>query len=265
MKTTKILVLFAALLSTLVACSPSKDQLQKMLEENPEILTNAFEKNAYTILKSLRKSGELAEKQAYEEQAKEEEKRAAEEFAKPKTPKIADNRVITKGNKDAPVTIVEYSDFQCPYCSRGYQTVLEIMKNYPDKVRVIYKHLPLDFHPQADIAARLYEALALQDHKMAIKFHDMVFENQKGLSDKKEEFLKDIIRKVGGNVAKAMKDAETDAIRKIVDEDKAEAASFGFNGTPAFLVNGISVNGARPFSSFQPIIERHLAGGAKSP
>ena len=92
-------------------------------------------------------------------------------------PVIEDSRVIV-GAKNAPITIVEYSDFECPYCSRGFATVKQLLSEYKGQIRFVFKHLPLDFHPLAKPAALYYEAIALQSHEKAIKFHDKIFENQ---------------------------------------------------------------------------------------
>ena len=93
--------------------------------------------------------------QARKKEADAEKNRMEEEFKNPKKPEIGDNRVIF-GTKGAPITIVEYSDFQCPYCSKGYNTIKEVMAEYKGKVQVIYKHLPLDFHPEALPAAKYF-------------------------------------------------------------------------------------------------------------
>ena len=163
---------------------------------------------------------------------------------------------ISSTKNDAKITIVEYSDFQCPFCSRGYDTMKALEQKYGDKIRVIYKHLPLEMHPQAMPAAQYFEAIALQDHGKAQKFHDMVFENQQELNEKKEKFLDEAAKKVGADLAKVKKDIKTDAVNDRIKKDMAEAQKFGFSGTPGFLVNGIAVRGAVPPQHFESIIER---------
>ena len=106
-----------------------------------------------------------------------------------------------RGNKDAPITLVEYSDFQCPYCSRGYKTVLSLLDKYKDKIRFVYKHLPLSFHPQAMITSQYYEALRLQSAEKAFKFHDKVYDEQKKLENG-ESFLKEVAKSVGADMGK---------------------------------------------------------------
>src|SRR5690606_24383889 len=129
------------------------------------------------------------------------------------------------------IQIVEYSDFECPYCSRGYQTVKQLLKDYEGKIEFVYKHLPLSFHPQAMIASQYYEAIRLQSEDKAIKFHDEIFENQTKLRQG-ETFLKSIAKKVGANMTKLAKDINSDEVKNRIKEDEAEAAKFGFQGTP---------------------------------
>ena len=230
----------------------------KSLEANP----NKFASLLFVdkMREAVKTQQQKAQKKQMEEMAKKEEEKLNKEFENPKKPKIDSSRAIF-GPQTAAITIVEYSDFQCPYCTRAYQTMKEVKKAYGDKVRVLYKHLPLDFHKQARRAAEYYEAVALQGTNKAEKFHDYLFENAKGLNTDDKgaiQFLDGVVKKVGANLAKVKKDVKSSKIKKIIDEDIAEANSFGFRGTPAFLINGVGLSGARPFDSFKKIIDRHL-------
>src|ERR1041385_364487 len=129
-----------------MACSPSASQLKKALENNPDILTNAIEKNPDKIMEALQGAARTAQQASRDKEMKEEETRREEEFKNPKQAEIPESRA-TRGPKDAPITLVEYSDFQCPFCGRGFKTVEELESKYKGKIRFIYKHLPLDFHP----------------------------------------------------------------------------------------------------------------------
>ena len=95
-------------------------------------------------------------------------------YDSPLEPKIRDDESI-RGNKNAPLTLVEYSDFECPFCARGYNTVMELLKKYGTNIRFVYKHLPLSFHKQAMVASKYYEALRLQNPELAFKFHDEIY------------------------------------------------------------------------------------------
>jgi protein-disulfide isomerase len=137
--------------------------------------------------------------------------------------------------------------------------VKEIEKDYGDKVRIVFKHLPLDFHPMAMPAAKYFEAVAKQDPKKAEKFHDEVFSNQKELSSDGEKFLKATVKKVGANLAKVEKDMNSESVQKRIQTDMAEAKKFEFSGTPGFLINGVSLRGAYPAPEFKKIIDKQLA------
>lgn len=256
-------VLWGLAAALVFAGCTSKQQIEKAMEDNPEILFNAIKKNPKKFVEVVNEAVRKAQETAHEDEAKEEQTRVEEEFKNPKKPVIDDNRAIF-GTKAAPVTIVEYSDFQCPYCSRGYNTVKEVEKMYGDKVRVIFKHLPLDFHPMAMPAAKYFEAVAMQDRKKADKFHDEVFSNQTQLNQEGEKFLKATVKKVGANLAKVEKDMNSEAVAKQIKADMDEAKKFEFSGTPGFLINGISLRGAYPAPEFKKIIDRQLGsnGGA---
>ncbi|MNJ92548.1 Disulfide bond formation protein D precursor [compost metagenome] len=243
----------------LTNCAPSSKQLKEAIEKDPSIVFVAIEKDPEAFIEVVNKAAQNAQKKAQEKAVAEESTKRDEEFKNPLKPEISDKRVIF-GPKDAKITIVEYSDFECPYCSKGYATVEEVMKAYPKDVRVVYKHLPLDFHPLAMPAARYFEAIAMQDHAKAEKFYKEIFENQGDLRTKKEGALKDAAKKVGADMKRLEKDLKDESITKIIESDMEEARKFNFSGTPGFLINGVSLRGAYPFSEFKEIIDRHLAG-----
>jgi protein-disulfide isomerase len=242
----------------LTGCSKA---LEKAIENNPDIVFNAIKKNPKKFIEVVNEAARGAQEEARKDEEQAEETRMEEEFKSPKQPKIDESRVAF-GPKNAPITIVEYSDFECPYCSKGYENLREVRKIYGDKVRVVYKHLPLDFHPLAMPAAKYFEALALQMPDKVEKFHDEIFENQRALKEKREDFLKETAKKLGANMAKLMKDLESEAVKSRIAADMEEAKEFGFSGTPGFLINGVSLKGAYPPPFFQKIIDRHL-GTAK--
>ncbi len=257
MKSTIVLLTTLAVVFLQIGCTPSKESLTKLIEENPEIVFNAIEKNPKAFIDTVNKAAKQAQVAAKEQRDKDDKDKFEKEFSNPKKPEIDEKRVIF-GNMKAPITIIEYSDFQCPYCSRGYATINQVKEEYGDKVRVIYKHLPLDFHPLAEPAAKYYEAISLQDHAKAKKFHDLIFEDQASLKTGKEKFLDKVAKKVGANLKRVKKDLTADIVKKRVAADIAEARKFGFSGTPGFLINGVSLKGAYPFPEFKKIIDRHL-------
>lgn len=247
-----------ALSISLFGCSAA---IEKTIEQNPDIVFNVIKKNPKKFIEVVNEAARGAQEDSRRDEEKAEETRIEEEFKSPKQPKVEENRVVF-GPKEAPITIIEYSDFECPYCSRGHENLREVKKMYGDKVKIVYKHLPLDFHPLAMPAAKYFEAFAMQLPDKAEKFHDEIFTNQSTFKSEKEKFLKDTAKKLGANMAKLAKDLESEAVKARIAADMEEARQFGFSGTPGFLINGVSLKGAYPPPYFQKIIDRHL-GTAK--
>lgn len=259
MKQQITLVIFSLAAMFLSSCAPNAKQLKEAIEKDPSIVFAAIEKAPDKFIEVVMKAQQEAQKVAGERAQEEEKKQRDEEFKNPLKPSIDESRVIF-GNKSAPITIVEFSDFECPYCSRGYQTVKQVKKEYGDKVRVVFKHLPLEFHPMAMPAARYFEAIAMQDQAKAEKFHDTVFENQGELKSKGESFFKDTAKKIGVDMKKLEASLKDEKVTKNIAADMDEAKKFNFSGTPGFIINGVSLKGAYPFEEFKKVIDRHLAG-----
>jgi protein-disulfide isomerase len=159
------------------------------------------------------------------------------------------------GRDDAPVTIVEFSDYQCPFCSRAEPVVKQVLAKYPDTVRLVYRHFPLDsVHPQARPAA--IAAVCADAQGRFWEFHDKVFASQDELSSDKLAGLADEL-----DLDRATFDdcIASEAAAKTVADDLADGQSAGTTGTPAFFVNGIKLSGARPLEDFVEVIESELA------
>ncbi len=248
MKSRFIMVLALVLAS---ACT-SKDDLKKMIKENPEIITEAIEANPEKFIEALNNAVKASQEGQGKKREEEEKKVLEESFNKPLLAEIRSDESF-RGNADAPITLIEYSDFECPFCSRGFNTVMELMEKYKGKIRFAYKHLPLSFHPQAMPAAQYYEAIRLQSPEKAWAFHDAIYKNQRALQNG-EKFLKEEANKLKVDMAKLAKDVKSDAVQARIDADIAEAGKFGFQGTPGFLLNGIPVKGAYPASHFDSLI-----------
>jgi protein-disulfide isomerase len=250
MKRTLIL---AVALVVATACTSSKEDLKKMLKENPDIITEAIEANPAKFIDALNNAVKIAQEGEGKRREEEEKKALEESFNNPLQPEIRADESF-RGSKDAPITLIEYSDFECPFCSRGFGTVMELMKKYEGKIRFAYKHLPLSFHPQAMPASQYYEAIRLQSPEKAWEFHDAIYKNQRALQNG-EKFLEAEAKKLKVDMAKLKNDIKSEAVQKRIDADMAEAAKFGFQGTPGFILNGIPVKGAYPTSHFEGLIE----------
>jgi protein-disulfide isomerase len=165
----------------------------------------------------------------------------------------------TRGPADAPVTIVEFSDFQCPYCARIEPVLAQVRKKYGDKIRWVFKQLPLPMHPNARRAAEA--SLCAADQGKFWELHDWMFAHQDELT---EESLKTEAKALGMDADKfgACLDGKTKS--KQVVADMGEAQRVGVNGTPGFLVNGRLLVGAQPLNAFTDIIDDELARAGKT-
>lgn len=248
----KRMIFLAAALVMATACT-SKDDLKKMMKENPEIITEAIEANPAKFIDALNSAVKSAQENEGKRREEEEKKALEASFNNPLQPQIRDDESF-RGSKDAPITLVEYSDFECPFCSRGFGTVMELMNKYEGKIRFVYKHLPLSFHPQAMPAAQYFEAIRLQSADKAWQFHDRIYKEQRKLQNG-ESYLKSVAKELKVDMSKLAKDVKSEAVQKRIDQDMEEAAKFGFQGTPGFLLNGIPVKGAYPTSHFEGLIE----------
>ena len=172
----------------------------------------------------------------------------------------------SKGPKDAAVTIVEFSDFQCPYCSRAYNTLKnQVLKEYEGKIRVVYKNFPLSFHKWAEPAGVATMCAFDQDEAAFWVLYSYYFDNQREITP---ENLKE---KTLGALTETKVDADkfSDCFdnKKTADRiraDMAQGQSVGVTGTPAFLINGRFLSGAQPFPRFKAIIDDELQRAGKS-
>ena len=166
------------------------------------------------------------------------------------------------GKPDAPVTIVEISDFQCPFCSRVLPTIKQLKDTYgPDKLRHVWKNNPLPFHKDAKPAAVAAMAVfALGGNDAFWKFHDLAFANARSLTE--ENFAK-WAQQAGVDPAKFKAELASGRPEKKVEEDLAMAKKIGATGTPAYRINGVTLSGAQPYEKFKEIVDQQLAEAKK--
>lgn len=252
-----LVTLFSVLILLSSGCGPAF--LKKIIKDHPEIITESIKSNPVKYLEALTEAQRSFMKEKRKQQQKAELARQEEEYKNPKKPHTPDSRIYF-GNKKAPITIVEYSDFQCGYCARAVGTVKQVLNSYPNKVRILYKHFPVTGSPNSVPAAKYYEAIGRQDVQKARKFHDMIFAKQGEVRSGGEKTLKTLAQQLKVDSVQLEKDLRQ--VGDIIEADRKEAIKFGFSGTPGFLVGGITVPGALPFSHFKNIIDRHLKGPA---
>jgi len=162
----------------------------------------------------------------------------------------------SRGAEEAKLAIVEFSDFQCPFCGRVRPTLDRIEEEYGDKVRIVFKHLPLRMHPKAPAAHAAAEAAHRQGKFW--EMHDRIFENQSQMSPEK---YVEYAEEMGLDVEQFKRDVAAADVKETIQEDMAEAARLGVTGTPAFFINGRFLSGAQPFPAFEALIEEELGTG----
>lgn len=182
----------------------------------------------------------------------------------------------TLGNPDAKVTIVSYDDFECPFCSRIHQTLMQdILKNYAGRVRIVYKDFPLDeIHPWATHAAIDANCLAAQNNDAYWDFANVVHSNQQAITGNGERSLPDqftIVDKVTAEIAKKhnLNDGALQACMKAqnvnsIQASKQEGDSLGVTATPALFINGVRVDGAQPPEVLHAVIDRALRDASQN-
>lgn len=170
---------------------------------------------------------------------------------------LIDGRRIVRGRADAPITLVEYTDFQCPYCGAGARTVEEVLARYEGQVRLLVKHAPLQFHPQARPAAQYFEALSLQSPARAWAFYDRLFANLRALSGG-EPYLRQLASDLGADLQQLDQDLAGPVVRERLAADLQEVQRYQFDGVPAFIINGRVIEGAQPVEVFVDVVEALL-------
>jgi protein-disulfide isomerase len=160
----------------------------------------------------------------------------------------------SKGPANAPIEMIEFSDFQCPFCLRAFPTVAQVIEIYGDRVRLVYRHYPLTNHPDARPAAEAAQCAAEQGKFW--QYHDALFGDQAHLSDAD---LKQHATALGMDGAKFNACVDSRKYKADIDTDIQAGNEAGVSGTPAFFINGRILSGALPFDEFKRIIDEELA------
>lgn len=214
--------------------SKLKEQVLQIIRENPEV-----------ILESV---------QAYQQRQQDELQKSRQSFLQQlKTnPKAVIGESPTLGAAAQKIVLIEFSDFQCPYCSRAHNTVNQFMAKHQDQVTLVYKHFPLvSIHPQAMPAAQA--AWAAQQQGKFWEYHNALFEQQKQLS---EELYGAIAKNLNLDLDKFNRDRNSSAAKTAIQKDMQLGQGLGLEGTPFFILNGETFSGAVDLSEMEKIFAR---------
>lgn len=230
----------------------AEDQLKAMYEQlKPRLGDKSFEEVKPILENMMKQEAQKGAVMTYIENLKKEAnvKILLEE---PKVEVKAEGP--SKGPADAPVTIVEFSDFECPYCSRAAQTIDKVVENNAGKVRLVFRSYPLPFHKKAKKASEA--ALCANEQGKFWQMHDAMFGDQQKLD---VPDLKATAKTLGLDSAAFDTCLDSGKYAAQVDADMKVGQEAGVEGTPAFFINGRLVSGARPYEDFQAIVEQELA------
>ncbi|MBI3769855.1 MAG: DsbA family protein [Deltaproteobacteria bacterium] len=234
--------------------APTDEEIQKVFDDNKAQLKDQtleqVKPQIVTYLNGQRAQDRLV---AFIEELKKKHKTTI--ALKPPLTNVATaGRPARGGGAKAPVTIIEFSDYQCPFCKRAEDSVNKVMQVYGDKVRLVFRDYPLPMHSQARPAAEAAGCANAQGKFW--EYHAKLFDNQTALGEDK---LKQYAKDVGLDEAKFAECFTKKPFKAAIDQDVADGMKVGVNGTPAFFVNGRMLSGAQPFEKFKEIIDDEIA------
>ena len=223
--------------------------LQRILKEHPELVLDVLKDNSEAVLEIAQQGNMLRKRKAALAQWE-------SDAAQHKDINL-DGRAF-RGAANAPVTIVAYSDFTCPYCRQAEQTMGQLLKKYEGSIRLTFKALPKDDNALSQASAKYGMAAFMQDSAKGWEFYDALFNNADQYEREGEAFLKATAARVGLDFKKLKAEAGGAKVQERLDIDRAEADKFGISGTPYFIVNDLIVRGAVPKDMFEEAIEMAL-------
>ncbi len=237
---------------------PTDAEIQKVYDDNKEQLGEVpLEQVKDQITEYLLRGAAQKRHQAYVEELK--KKYPTKIALKAPVIEVSMGSTPPKGNAKAPVTIVEFSDYECPFCKRAEPTIVEVLKVYgPDKVRFAYRNFPLPMHTNARPAAEA--AGCANEQGKFWEYHEKLM----AAKDLSTDNMKKIAGEVGIDQKKFEECLAANKFADAIAKDVAAGEAAGVNGTPAFFINGRMLDGAQPIEKFKEIIDEELASSKQS-
>jgi protein-disulfide isomerase len=237
---------------------PSDADVQKVYDENKDRLEGqSLETIKPRIVAYLKGQQGMQRREAYITELKAKHKTVV--LLRPPVVEVAAAGRPEKGGKNASVTIIEFSDYECPFCKRAEGVVDQVMSAYGDKVKVVFRDFPLPFHANARPAAEAANCAAAQGKFW--EYHGKLFANQAALSP---DNLNSYATEIGLDQTKFAECVAQKPFAAAIDKDIADGQKVGVSGTPAFFINGRMLSGAQPFEKFKELIDEELATAGKS-
>jgi protein-disulfide isomerase len=237
---------------------PSDADVQKVYDENKDRLQGqTLDQIKPRIVAYLKGQQGAQRRDAYIDELKSKHKTAV--LLRPPVVEVAAAGRPEKGGKNAPVTIIEFSDYECPFCKRAEGVIDQVTSTYGDKVKVVFRDFPLPFHANARPAAEAANCAAGMGKFW--EYHGKLFDNQQALTpDKLNTYATD----VGLDQAKFSECLAQKPHAAAIDKDIEDGQKVGVSGTPAFFINGRMLSGAQPFEKFKELIDEELAAAGTS-
>lgn len=229
---------------------PMETAIKRILQENPDIVLDVLRQNSEAVLDIAQQGSNLRRKHNLEAQWR-------EDMGKKKEVRLNDRPIL--GNPNAKVKIVAFSDFTCHFCEQASKNVDGLLKDYGDKVSLVFKHLPLDEKGPGGLASAYFIAIAMQNEAKAWQFYRQMFDDRERLLAEGEPFIKKTAQNLGVDMKKLQKDIQSKKVKEILAQDQEDAQKLGVEGTPYFLVNNLVVRGALPVELFKGAIDMALA------
>ena len=224
--------------------------MRKILRENPDIIMDVLKDNSELVLEVAQHGQNLVARKTMRAQWD-------ADSQTPKKPNLEGYAV--RGDAKAPVTIVAYSDYLCPYCRMAEVNLAQLAEKYKGKVRIIFKSLPNEAKPLSTAVAKYGTAAFMQDAEKGWQFHDALFAEAEQIERNGDNAVKALAVKCGLDLKRLTSDAAGTKVQERLAADDAEAETFGIRGTPYFLVNDLLVRGAVPKEMFEEAILKALA------
>ena len=237
--------------------TPTDAEIQKVYDDNKEQLGDAtLESVKPRIVEYLQQTQAAQLHAAFIEKLKGKYKTTIN--LRPPMVEVSAGGSPERGPKNAPITIIEFSDYECPFCKRAEASVQQVLTTYGDKVRFVYRNFPLPMHKDARPAAEA--ALCANAQGKFWEYHAKLFAS----SDLSKDKLQSMAAEVGLDRGKFDACFDKTEFTKAIDKDVEDGSNVGVNGTPAFFINGRMLSGAQPFEKFKEVIDDELAH-AKNP
>ncbi len=226
------------------------DALKTLLQENPELVLEILRKHSEEVLDIAQQGANQRRQKGFLTQWK-------QDLTQPKKYDIVDRPM--RGPSDAPVTIVAYSDFTCPYCKQAADTIKTLLNTRNGKIRYVFKGFSFNTTGTARKANEYFAAAGLQSPEKAWALYDLLFAQNEELIRQGETFLKQAAAQVGLDMKRLAQDIAGRVVKEQIEDDAQEAVRLGIQGTPYFLVNNLVVRGALPIELFNTAINTALA------